>query len=343
MIDGARLASFLDAGTALFAILIPLATRIAYKLFLRGVTPERHRIFNDHFRNLNLHGIAATCTFALYHVLVWAQDSLPLLDVLTRYTGLIALCWIAIIIVKSLRIVAYEYLFLTSMKAGVPLLLVNILTLIFYIIAGAWLLSTVFHVDLKPLLATSAVLSIVLGLALQDTIGNLFAGISLQFDKPFGLGDWIEVRNGSERFVGKVDELSWRATILRATTDELITLPNRLMAQCQIANFSGSIPFLRNQIFRLPHEVSIETAKKAILDSLHGIPGVILDPAPVVLITETTESWVVFKLFYSITDYGSQFSIGDRVISAALQGLRNSGIPLATDRLALEPKTQLAN
>lgn len=66
--------------------------------------------------------------------------------------------------------------------------------------------------------------SLILGLALQDTLGNLFAGVALQLDKPYEIGDWIEISPRAQVWVGQVEEISWRATTMIGLFDELLVL-----------------------------------------------------------------------------------------------------------------------
>jgi small-conductance mechanosensitive channel len=275
--------------------------------------------------------------YGLYELLGWlSRQAIYRVDFST-YVGFIALIWGCVVLIKTLRIFAFEYLFLTSMRAGVPLLLTNILTLALSIVMGGWVMTRFLQVDLTPLLATSAVFSLVLGLALQDTLGNLFAAVALQIDKPFELGDWIELKNGTEKISGQVLEVTWRATLLSAVTDELITIPNRTLAQWQVSNFSGrKRPFVRSHMFRLPYDESIDTAKAILLSAASSVPGVVANPPPVVIATESTESWVTLKVVYNINDYGSQFGIADRFITRAVGALGAAGIRLATQRVALE-------
>lgn len=316
-----------------------LASWVAYKIFLRKVSPERHKIFRNHFRNLLGHIVIGVTLFGIYEILVLASEasveSVWLLK-LILYVGFFTVIWGCIVLIKILRIVAYEYLFLTSMKAGVPLLLVNILTLVLSLVAGGWIFTTFFGVHLTPLLATSAIFSIVLGLALQDTLGNLFAGVALQIDKPFELGDWIEVKNGPDKIAGQVQEISWRATVLLAITEEFITIPNRSLAQWQISNFAArERSFIRSHIFRIPHDGPLDAAKKALLEAMHSVSGVLQYPVPVVIVTETTESWIALKAIYNITDYGAQYGVADRFYATALRNLQAAGVSMATSHLTI--------
>jgi small-conductance mechanosensitive channel len=341
LLDTNRIREILDSEAPIVLLLLVVITWIGYKLFLRKVSRDRHKIFQNHFKNLSLHSGIAIALYAGYSSLAWATAEGWSSNTTTAYVGLVAVAWGLIVLVKTLRIIAYEYLFFTSMKAGVPLLLVNMLTLILSLIAGAWYLTAIFRLDLEPILATSAVLSIILGLALQDTIGNLFAGVSLQFDKPFELGDWIEVRSGGDRIIGRAEEMSWRSVLLRATTDELVTLPNRWLAQAQIINYAGrAVPPLRQQSFRIPHAAPVGIVKEALLRAFKGQVGVLVDPAPAVLLMETTESFLLLKVFYCVEDYGTQFSVADRCLEKALANLREVGIELAKPQLDVRTESR---
>lgn len=314
-----------------------LAAWLFYRFAMTKLSPERHRLFRGHFSNLVNHLVIGFFWFVTYEALEAWHDKTFWLAKAQIYTGLFAVIAGCIIFVKILRIIAFEYLFTTSGKAGVPLLLVNILTLITSLLMAAWIMTKIFEIRLAPLMATSALLSIVLGLALQDTLGNLFSAVALQFDKPFDLGDWIEIRSGSDKIVGQVQEVSWRATVLLAITDEIIIVPNRFMSQSQIYNFAGrNRPFLRSHIFRIPLDGDVMKAKAVLEKAALSTEGVLSDPAPAAIVMATTDSWVEMKLVYNIHNYGSQFGISDRFLTAAVLALREAQIPLAGSRLSIQ-------
>jgi small-conductance mechanosensitive channel len=234
------------------------------------------------------------------------------------------------------RVFVFQWLFARSKREGVPVLLVDIFTLVVSAVLFGALLHAVFLIEVTSLLATSAVVSVVLGLALQDTLGQLLAGISLQLDRPFRLGDWVEVRAGAEHVSGQVLEVSWRATLLLAIGEELVTIPNKTMAQGFVLNFSGrDRPFVRGHVFRVPLDADIGLVKRLLTQAALETDGVVAEPAPVPLIIETTESWITLKMINFITDYGGQFSIGDAFQARALALLAESGIELAARRVRL--------
>jgi small-conductance mechanosensitive channel len=210
---------------------------------------------------------------------------------------------------------------------------VNLFTLLASIVVGAWMLTEIFGLKIAPLLATSAIFSIVLGLAMQDTLGNLFAGVALQIDKPYEIGHWVEVQNGMQKWVGQVYEISWRATVLIGLSDETMTIPNRIMAQAQVSNFSiRSEPFARAQLFKIAHGSDLSLAKTTLLNACAKIPEVLKTPAPLVFCSESQESGITLKVIYALQDYGAQFRVQDLVLSLGLAHLQTAGIPVAFHR-----------
>ncbi len=258
---------------------------------------------------------------------------------ITPYVALMCFIWGSIVFVKTCRLMVLQYLFLGSMRAGVPLLLVNIFSLLLSIILSVWGLSQVFGLDLGPLMATSAAFSIVLGLALQDTLGNLFAGISLQIDKSYEIGDWVDITQGVQKAVGQVKEISWRSTIITGFSDEEITIPNRTMANAQISNFSpDGRPIVRSQLFRVPFDSDIEKAKQLIEKAVVEISDVRGTPAPFAYIQDSSESSIVIKVIYFIDNFGGQFGVGDKVLRKGIDALRKNGIELAHNVLEIHSK-----
>jgi len=100
------------------------------------------------------------------------------------------------------------------------------------IVIGLVLLSSTFLS--QQLLTTSAVSAVVIGFALQDTLGNAFAGLAIQSEKPFHVGQWVRVGD----YEGRVAEVTWRATKLRTKTGNFVILPNNVVGKEAITNYS---------------------------------------------------------------------------------------------------------
>lgn len=327
---------FVQIEPALLIVGLVLGAWIAYKLFLGQISTERHRTLKALFSNLFYHLLFGTSLFSLYQIFHELPFDGTTLERLVIYSGFATLLSGAVIFVKVWRILVYEYFFLSHMKVAFPRLLVNLFTLVLSLVLASWIGTEIFNIRLAPILATSAIFSLVLGLALQDTLGNLFSGVALQFDKPYEIGDWIEVQASGQKWVGQVNEITWRATILIAVGDEIITIPNRVMGQAQIANFATKYrPITRIQIIRLPYQVDLLQTKELLLNALRSVPEIRKSPSPNVLIAEANESGVAFKLLYFIDNYGDQFLIFDRILSAALLALKNADYPFAAQRIEI--------
>lgn len=311
-----------------------------YKFFLREANEERHRGLRNHFRTLLRNYGVLTFLFLLFIFLQTSEPQLGGVIKITPYVALITFIWGNVVLVKTFRLVVLQYLFLGSMKHGVPILLVNIFSLLLSVTLLFWGITHVFGFQLAPLLATSAAASVILGLALQDTLGNLFAGISLQLDRNFEIGDWLEVTSGIQKTIGQVREITWRSTMLVGFSEELITLPNRFMANATISNFSPpDTPIVRRQIFRLAYGENVEHAKKILEKTAAGIGKIRVTPAPFAYVSEITENWIEVKIVYFIDSYGAQYDIGDSIYVRGIEALQQSGLKLARQVIEVSDKT----
>lgn len=319
-----------------------ITTWLFYRFFLQEASEDRHRNIQNHFKNIVRHFIILSLLFFFFLLLNESDLQVLSLKRLTPYLGLATLVWGMIVFVKTCRLVVLQYLFMSSMRSGVPLLLVNIFSLLLSIILIFWTASHVFGIQLGPLLATSAAFSIILGLALQDTLGNIFAGISMQIDKSFEIDDWLEIVSGSQKIIGQVKEVTWRSTVLQGWNDEIVTLPNRWLAQAQISNFSPKdSPIVRSVTFRIEHGADPDIVIDTLESSIAGISEIRGIPSPVAYISEANENYISFKLVYHMDNYGAQHSIGDKIYRNGFKALHGKGIRLA--RPYLEVNSQLIN
>jgi small-conductance mechanosensitive channel len=312
-------------------------TFLFYKSFLKRASQVRHQNIQNHLKGINRHFFAVTVLFATYMLSKDFIATSLFFKKVTPYLATVTFIMGVQLFVRVCRLNVLMYLFIGSMTAGVPLLLVNIFSLLLSVTIALWSISHLFNVQLTPFLATSAAVSVILGLALQDTLGNLFAGISLQIDKTFEIGDWLEIQNGSSKIIGQVKELTWRATVLSGLSDEIITVPNKVVALSQISNYSPvGIPIMRSQIFRLAHNADFQKAKDLLERAVSQIADVRAIPSPLAYVSELNENWIAVKVVYFIDSYGSQFLIGDKVFAFGKSTLELNGLKLAHQILEIK-------
>lgn len=163
----------------------------------------------------------------------------------------------------------------------------------------------------EQLLTTSAVGAVVVGFALQDTLGNLFAGLAIQIEKPFRVGQWVQV--GPER-EGQVQEITWRATKLRTKAGQFLIIPNSVIAKEPVLNYSEPTVPTRIDVEvgasydRAPNEV-----KRAVHEALSNSPLVMKAPEPQVVITSFSASSIDYLAQFWIEDYAIDRAARDQV------------------------------
>ena len=211
----------LESFSALFFAL--LLGWIFYKAFLKKISEKRHTALKKRFlKTTSYLTISALMAFCHWSVVGSVSSDYYALKI-ANYIALLAFIVLITILIRLAHIYIYLYLFFANMSVGVPRLIANLLTLLFSTFIISWIAADVFGFNIATVLATSAICTIVLGLALQDTLGNLFSGVALQIERPFHLGDWVEINNGSEKWVGQIQEITWRATSLISFSDELLS------------------------------------------------------------------------------------------------------------------------
>ncbi|MBM4421799.1 MAG: mechanosensitive ion channel [Chloroflexi bacterium] len=124
----------------------------------------------------------------------------------------------------------WDYLLVQRRHVVVPRLLVDLFNVIVMFAAALAVLNIVFGVQLGAFLVTSTVVSAVIGLALQDMLGNVVAGLALQIERPFSVGDWVMVSDQE----GQVTQMNWRTLTVRTRNNHHVIVPNSRIAKQEI-------------------------------------------------------------------------------------------------------------
>lgn len=162
-------------------------------------------------------------------------------------------------------------------------------------------------VNLSGLIATSAVLTAVLGLSLQDVIGNVAGGLALQIDTSIDVGDWIKVND----ITGRVTEVRWRYTAVETRNWETVLIPNIVLLRNHVTILGRRIGqptmWRRWVAFSVDYEHQPSDVIEVVQAAVRGakIPRVALEPAPEVLMTELGESSPNYAVRYWLSDMSS--------------------------------------
>ena len=141
-------------------------------------------------------------------------------DTVVNVVRLVLLGILAYLFVRALNSLIFGLIFRLRSGFEAPTLVRNVFSIVAFTALFLLIFSSIFeNVNLGALFTTSAIFGVILGLALQDTLGNFFAGISLQADRPFQIGDVITV--GALRQTGVVEEITWRAVKIRTFSNHI--------------------------------------------------------------------------------------------------------------------------
>jgi CRP-like cAMP-binding protein len=177
----------------------------------------------------------------------------------------------------------------------------------------------------EKILATTAVGAVVIGFALQDTLGNLFSGLAIQIEKPFRVGQWVTI-GGTD---GIVMEVTWRATKMRTKAGNFVIVPNSVIAKETITNYSEPTRLTRIEV---PIGASYDTppneVKTVIVEALHGEPLLSAEPEPEVLIADFAASSITYLVRVWTADFAADSRVRDTVRSRIYYAFRRHQITI---------------
>jgi len=174
-------------------------------------------------------------------------------------------------------------------------------------------------------LATTAVGAVVIGLALQDTLGNLFAGLAIQIEKPFRVGDWVTV-GGQD---GMVSEITWRATKMRTKAGNFVVVPNSVLSKDTITNYCEPSRLLRLHVdIGASYDVPPNVVKSVIRDALENAPMISHERAPEVLLADFGGSSITYRVWFWVTDFETDERAKDLVRSLIYYAFRRNNITI---------------
>lgn len=221
-----------------------------------------------------------------------------------------------------------------------------------FLVAIGGILATVFERSLTGLLATSGIASIIIGLALRNVILDLFIGLAIHVERPFKIGDWVQVhRNRREtHIVAKVIEINWRTTRLKTTENNMIVVPNNVIGTSILTNYMEPKPHFRIDLpFLIDFEVQSERASRVLqagIMAVAGKDGILESPEPEIRLKEATLEGQLYEVrFFILPVHISPNESKDLVNRSILEHLQRSGISPAQPKeeiyLSRQPRRNL--
>jgi hypothetical protein len=167
-------------------------------------------------------------------------------------------------------------------------------------------------INVASLITTAGVLTAVIGLALQNTIANLFAGLMLNMDRELAEYDWVQVGTRT----GQIVQIRWRSTILRTVDGDIALVPNSQMLAGEVYNFSRPSPRHRlwvRVMFHYRHAPNL--VRQVLVDATRDAPGVLADPAPDALVADFAESGIAYSVRFWIDSLPRKKEIEGEVLA----------------------------
>ena len=249
--------------------------------------------------------------------------------------------WMAVII-AVVRFLAYFILktaYRNSKQPEVSSLLKTVSSIVIYIIAFFIIFQTQYpDVPLTPLFTGSTILGIVVGLALQETLGNLFAGIAMQADQPFQVGDVVAITN---RGSGIVESVSWRGVKIRTFQNKLLVISNAVLGKETIEVAPKNNLNARIVFFSTDYAYSPTKTIQVIRDAVRQVENVTNKIRPVVRIRNLGDNGIEWEVKYWLEDYAKHNDTDALIRQRIWYVFQRENIPFSSPSLSIHQEDRL--
>jgi len=213
----------------------------------------------------------------------------------------------------------------------IPDIVIGFFTFIIIMLGLCGVFAYVFEQKITSIMAASGVVAMIIGLAIQINISNVFSGIALNIERPFLMGDWVKIADIDE---GRILDVTWRTTRVQTRDNCIISIPNSMASESIIRNYHYP-----NETFRYWFKVNIdpglqpENVEKILLDAVLSSPLVLKQPAPSVSFSGLTQWSAEYTISFSSKDYAGKVKAKNAVWNRVWNHLKRAGISPVFQRL----------
>lgn len=294
-----------DAGLILLTLVVTLALRAEALNRLRPLTGP----------------LLITAAASFFHLVTDTFDVDPALQGAADVVLILAL---GFLVARGCLMLVFDWVLIRRMGITPPRLMREVVALVVYLILAFVLLHSL-GIEVTGIIATSAVITVVVGLALQQTLGNLLAGLALAWEQRLSIGTWVEI----DGQVGMVEQTGWRSTIFRTRTDQRLLIPNADVGAAKITLLgSGERPAAVRIRLGVSYRVAPDAAKEVLQSVARGIPSVLDSPAPRILTVEWADSAVVYECRLWTRRPWAPENLTDAFLTQAHQALARAGMEI---------------
>ena len=208
-------------------------------------------------------------------------------------------------------------------RRNVSTILRDLVSLSLYAAVLIGVLATEFQVNLYSLVAAGGVLGVVIGFAVQQTLGDIFSGLALQLQPPFNPGDWVRTGN----FLARVQGVGVRSTTLITRHNERLEVPNSAIAKDVLVNY-GTPPVADEIVVGVGYNEPPNRVRETLLKVMRDVPHVLMDPSPEILAWEYGDSAIKYRIKYWMSDYSFQETARTSLVTSLWYTLRRHGMEI---------------
>ena len=210
-------------------------------------------------------------------------------------------------------------------------LFADLASVLVYIIALVGIMDTVFKQPFTAVLTTSGIVAIILGLALQNTLSDVFSGLAINIERSFRAGDWITL---PEKVEGQIMEINWRAARVKTDSNDLIVIPNSVFAKAIVVNHR---PLGEPHDFSVALTVSHLVPPAQVLATLQSAalecPGIAAGTTPKAFACGFHHAVVMYELIYSVDDFTRKPFVQSDLVVRVADACQKAGIVIGAPEL----------
>ncbi|MCE1248285.1 MAG: mechanosensitive ion channel [Firmicutes bacterium] len=290
--------NYLGLASALFVM---IGLYIAYSLFteiLSGYSAEIEKIG----KKIRFYCWGFIVSLSVWWFILDLPDSFPyrISVPLVKITWCLSLFFFSIVCLDIIVYFFFDVYYRKVKNIDIPHIISNLIRGIYFIAVILIILAFVLGYDIKPLLTGSAILTAIIGLALQDTLGNFISGLALHLSRPFDLGHWIKVGV----LEGSVIKIDWRSTTIKTRAEDLVTIPNSSISKVELINYS--MPTRTHGVYLdvgVRYEYPPQLIRETLMKSASETEGVDLSQPIEVQLSGYGPSSVNYILKFFISDF----------------------------------------
>src|SRR6266705_285811 len=244
-----------------------------------------------------------------------------------RHVGAAVILLSTALVVALINRYVWDLYFEKKRQTPIPHFLREVVGGIIFLIALLFVLSSGYHAEaqLKGLLAGSGIIAIILGFAGQNLFGGIIAGISIQINRPYKVGDWLQV---GERFA-EVMEINWRSTRLRTNDAIYLDIPNNEMVSHAIVNlhYPTEVHAMRIRV-GVEYKNPPNRVKDALFRAASAADGVLAEPKVRIFLVDFADFAVIYEIKFYMGNHARINEISDAVRTTVWYELKRQRITI---------------